>query len=269
MFDKLWGNERIQKSILLVGMALLVCSQNGIWENMKKENLIFSREEIRNSIRYVEEHIAADEECYIYWHALPAFWYENGYENTSIGGYVDNLVFGKGFFHNGDNQEDVDRILSSDKMWILISHKNTSGDRYNEMLIQANDFGSLEKIMDNYDTPLYYYAKDKGDRKFHATMEVTELESDGIVCDAVIEITNTGEACMNNGFETITLRTKEDALQEIVVPVVGELPIGESMEVPVHFVWAEGVEQIELQLKREGKFWLSEQGVRPVTLFRS
>ena len=210
----------------------------------------------------------SDEKCYVYWHALPAFWYENGYENNSIGKYENNLIFGKGFFHNGDNQEDVKRILETDKMWILISHKNTSGDRYNEMLIQANDYGNLEKIMDNYDTPLYYYTKNKEDRKFCAVLEVVEMESDGIVCDAVIRITNTGNACMNNGFETITLRTKQDTTQEIVVPVVGELPIGESVEIPVHFVWEEGVEQVEFHLKREGKFWMEEQGVMPVTLFK-
>lgn len=269
VFCYLWGKGKVEDGILLLGMILLIGSQNGITENMKEENLIVSREEIRTSIRYVEEHITGDEECYVYWHALPAFWYENGYENTSIGGYPDNLIFGKGFFHHGDNQEDVDRILESDKMWILISHKNTSGDRYNEMLIQANDFGNLEKIMDNHDTPLYYYTRNKENRKFRASMEVVELESDGVVCDAVIKITNTGEACMNNGFETITLRTKDEALQEIVIPVEGELPIGETIEVPIHFVWEDGVEQIELHLKREGKFWLEELGTTPVVLFRS
>lgn len=269
VWNYLWGQERIKNIILLLGMAMLICTQNGISENMKKENLIVAREEIRSSIEYVKEHIAEEEKCYVYWHALPAFWYENGYENLSLGAYQNNLIFGKGFFHHGDNQEDVDQILNSDKMWILISHKNTSGDRYNEMLIQANDFGNLEKVMDNYDTPLYYYTKSKSDRKFCASMEVIEVESDGQVCDAVVRITNTGDACMNNGFETITLRSRNDKEQEIVVPVEGELPIGESIEVPVHFVWTEGVEKVDLYLKREGKFWMDEQGVMPVSLYRS
>lgn len=264
----LWGNGKLKDGILVLGIVLLICSQTGIMENAKRENLIVSREEIRNSIRYVEKHITEKEECYVYWHALPAFWYENGYENKSIGGYQDNLVWGKGFFHHGDNQEDVGRILESDKMWILISHKNSSGDRYNEMLIQANDFGNLEKIMDNYDTPLYYYTRNENDRKFSAKMEVVEAESDGRICNAVIKITNTGEACMNNGFETITLRTKA-AEQDVVVPVIGELPIGESIEIPVHFVWEDGIEKIDLSLKREGKCWMEEQGVSPVTLYRS
>lgn len=267
-FNRLWDKGKIENTILLCCMAMLLCSQGGIWKHMREEHYIFSREEIRNSIDYVRDHIGGDEKCYVYYHALPVFWYENGYDNHSIGGYQDNLIFGKGFFHNGDNQEDVDTILASDKIYILISHKNTSGDRYNSMLVQANDFGNLEKIMDNYDTPLYYYVRDSRDRKFGARMEVTDVQSDGVVCDAVIRITNTGDACMNNGLETITLRTMPDSDQDIVIPVPGELPIGDTMDIPVHFKWEDNVSEVELHLKREGKFWMDEQGVMPVTIYR-
>lgn len=268
VFNRLWDKGNVENTIVLCCVTMLLCSQGGIWKHMREEHYIFSREEIRNSIDYVRDHIVEDEKCYIYYHALPVFWYENGYGNSSIGRYQDNLIFGKGFFHNGDNQEDVDTVINSDKIYILISHKNTSGDRYNSMLVQANDYGNLEKIMDNYDTPLYYYVRDSRDTKFGARMEVTDIQSDGTVCDAVIRILNTGEACMNNGFETITLRTMADSEQDIVIPISGELPVGDTMEIPIHFKWEDNVSKIELHLKREGKFWMDEQGVMPVTIYR-
>lgn len=268
VFNRLWDKGKAENVIVLCCAVMLLCSQGGIWEHMREEHFIFAREEIRNSIEYVREHIGEDEKCYVYYHALPVFWYENGYGNDSIGKYQDNLIFGKGFFHNGDNQEDVDTILATDKIYILISHKNTSGDRYRSLLMQANDFGNLEKIMDNYDTPLYYYVRDSRDRKFGARMEVTDVQSDGVVCDAVIRITNTGDACMNNGLETITLRTLPDSDQDIVIPVPGELPIGDTMDIPVHFKWEDNVSEVELHLKREGKFWMDEQGIAPVTIYR-
>lgn len=268
VFNRLWNKGKIENVIILTCAILLICSQGGIWKHLRKEHFIFPREEIRNSIQYVENNIKEDEKCYIYWHALPVFLYENGYDNTSIGPYKDNLIFGKGFFQSGDNREDVDTILAANKMYILISHKNTSGDRYNSMLIEANDYGNLEKIMDNYDTPLYYYTRDVKDGKFSAAIEVADVLSEGDICNALIRITNTGNACMNNGFEVITLRTKEDSGQDLVIPIAGELPIGETLEIPVHFKWNESTEKIELHLKREGKFWMDEQGVAPVTIYR-
>lgn len=268
VFNRLWDKGKTENIIILCCAAMLLYTQGGIWKHMKEDHFIYAREEIRNSIKYVRENIEEDEKCYVYYHALPVFWYENGYGNDSIGKYQDNLIFGKGFFHNGDNQEDVDAILASDKIYILISHKNTSGDRYNSMLMQANDYGNLEKIMDNYQTPLYYYVRDSRDRKFSAEMEVAEVQSDGAVCDAIVRITNTGDACMNNGFEIITLRTMTDSDQDIVIPVEGELAIGETMEIPVHFKWEKDVDKVELHLKREGKFWMDEQGVMPVTIYR-
>lgn len=268
VFNRLWDERKVENIIILCCAIMLLCSQGGIWKHMQEDHYIFAREEIRNSIEYVRDHIEEDEKCYVYYHALPVFWYENGYANSSIGEYQNNLIFGKGFFRDGDNQEDVDTILNSDKIYILISHKNTSGDRYRSMLVQANDCGNLEKVMDNYDTPLYYYVRDSKDRKFGAEMEVANVQSDGIVCDAVIRITNTGEACMNNGLETITLRTTMDSNQDIVIPISGELPIGDTMDVPVHFKWEDNVSEVELHLKREGKLWMDEQGVAPVTIYR-
>lgn len=268
IFNRLWDKGGIRNGILYACAILLLFSQGGIWYYQKDENLIVSREEIRNSIYYVKENIKEDEKCYVYWHALPAFWYENGYENTSIGSYEDNLIFGNGFFHNGENQADVDEILAADKAYILISHINSSGDRVNPMLIQINDNGYLEKIMDNYNTPLYYYTRDKSGRKFSAIMEIIESVTTGNVCDSIVRITNTGRACLNNGFETITLRTTEDSGQEVLIPISNELAVGASIEIPIHFKWNEGIDHIELHLKREGKGWLDEEGIVPVTIYR-
>ncbi len=268
LFNRLWDKGRIENGILYTCAILLLFSQGGIWYYQKDENLIIAREEIRNSICYVKDNIKEDEKCYVYWHALPAFWYENGYENTSIGAYEDNLIFGNGFFYNGENQADIDEILAADKVYILISHINSSGDRVNPMLVQINDNGNLEKIMDNYNTPLYYYTRDISDRKFSAIMEIIESATTGDICDSIVRITNTGEACLNNGFETITLRTKEDSGQELLIPVNDELPIGASMEIRVHFKWNVGVDQLELYLKREGKNWPDEEEIVSVTIYR-
>lgn len=268
LVNRLWNHGRIQEWIVLGGVAVLIVSQEGIGYYLKADSRIIHKEEIRTSIAWVEEKIEEDEACYVYWHALPAFWYEHGYENTSIGGYSDNLIWGKGFFHNGENQEDVEQIISSEKIYILISHINTSGDRVYPMLRQADDAGCLEKIMDNYRTPLYYYAKDKADGKFSARMEILDVETQGDICDVLVRIVNTGQACLNNGFETITLRTKEGDGQDVLVPVEAELAPGQSLDVLVHFKWESGVEYIDLHLKREGKFWMDEQGVAPVRVYR-
>ncbi len=268
LVNRLWNHGRIQEWIVLGAMAILIVSQEGIAYYLKEDSRIIHKEEIRTSIAWVEENIEEDEECYVYWHALPAFWYEHGYENTSIGSYSDNLIWGNGFFYNGENQEDVDQIISSEKIYILISHINTSGDRVNPMLRQADDAGCLEKILHNYNTPLYYYTKDRADGKFSARMEILEVETQGDICDALIRIVNTGGACLNNGFETITLRTKEDDGQDILVPIDAELAPGQSLDVLVHFKWEKDVEYTDLHLKREGKCWMDEQGVAPVRVYR-
>lgn len=122
--------------------------------------------------------------------------------------------------------------------------------------------------MHNYNTPLYYYTNDRSDGKFSARMEILEVETQGDICDALIRIVNTGGACLNNGFETITLRTKEDDGQDILVPIDAELAPGQSLDVLVHFKWEKDVEYTDLHLKREGKCWMDEQGVAPVRVYR-
>ncbi|MBE5847915.1 MAG: hypothetical protein E7300_09600 [Lachnospiraceae bacterium] len=172
ILNRLWEKVAAAGVVTIIFAIAFMISNCGFVSYLTPESFIFSREEIRTQVEFLRDHIEADEKCYVYYDALPAFWYENGYDNDSIGQYQHNLIWGKGFFHNGDNQADIDLVKSLDKVYILICHRNSSGDRYSELLLQLQESGSLGLVMENYDTPIYYYTKVESDQKY----EQAELE---------------------------------------------------------------------------------------------
>jgi hypothetical protein len=112
-------------------------------------------------IAYLQEAMRDDETLYCYHSAAPILKYKIGYDTDRIGDVShDNILFGS----NWDFAGDVERIVEASEkggVYILFYHayKPLSGDDEIEKLVAALDEkGYMEKILDEYETPLYWFS---------------------------------------------------------------------------------------------------------------
>jgi hypothetical protein len=120
-------------------------------------NMYVSTEEINPLIQYVREQIKGDEKLYVYPSAVAALKFKNGYTTGKIGRTdKDNIIYGV----NGDEWKEnepgaeKDTIIKSLKAYLLFTH-------YWRGIGPGLDFlqkyGTVELILNNRDTPLFYF----------------------------------------------------------------------------------------------------------------
>ena len=144
-------------SVLIILLSVNCLKYTG--DKMYKE-----RQEVNPLIFYVQKNIKEDEKLYVYPGARRAFDFKNGYNSMKVGNAAkDNVIYGK-----DDNEyewyesivgNELRSILNNRKTYLLFQHYEDGIDKGLSVL---KNYGNLTKIMNVYNTPLYFFELDEG-----------------------------------------------------------------------------------------------------------
>ena len=120
------------------------------------------KRELNALVLYVQKNIKEDEMLYVYQNSITMFKYKNGYDTDKIGNVKkNNIIWGKEKNNtqwNGisKNYPDLENILEYKKVYLLFTN-HWSGIDFG--LNYLEQYGTIKKILEVYDTPLYYFEK--------------------------------------------------------------------------------------------------------------
>jgi len=115
------------------------------------------QQEINPLISYVQKNIKEDEKIYIYPMARYAFEYKNNLQRSgSISN--DKIIFGtnRAEWNEETQGKDLQSVINHEKVYLIFQHHWTGIENGLNVL---RDYGTLTKVMDVYDTPLYYFER--------------------------------------------------------------------------------------------------------------
>lgn len=180
----------IYKRILGVVLAacLAIVGRFGC-KNLFARNVYTYGSEVTESIRYLEENITNDDVIYVYRSSIPVYIYETGYkvlysdlealsENESdemLSGLpyqIGNTIYGQSLskfdykvpysydYKNNDAaiNEDSQLILKNNSVYLFTSHIERGIPQLIEIL---EEYGSVETVVDSYNTHLYHFKRSK------------------------------------------------------------------------------------------------------------
>lgn len=134
-------------------MAVLILTNSGIQTYADKEEVYWAGNEANPLIDYVRENIKEDEKVYVFYNSIPVVTYKNGYGVNSIGNGQDNILWGSSVMA----ETDKDLIAEQGRCYILTSQAD--GETLDPLLEQLSAEGSVETVLDVYDTRLYYFSR--------------------------------------------------------------------------------------------------------------
>lgn len=260
--DKMAAGSRKAELAALFLMFTLMLTNNGILVYRHAENVYWAGEEANAAIAYVQENICDDEKVYVYYHSIPVVKYRIGYEAERIGDVTaDNIMWGTDTLDKEEAQNDIEKVLQSDKCYILASH--APAERINPLLDAAKTEGNLEVVMNEHETPLYYYSRKPEDMKASVTYEVVEQEEEGDTCYVTIRVYNTGTSFINTEFDNVRVACRER--EDIGTNLWGNLAPGAYYDMPMQFDW-DGATEVSIQLCNGERYWYEELGIAPITV---
>jgi len=181
-------NKKIMSAIGFFFIVVLTLSLSVNCLEFTRHRMYFPRTEINHLISYVQENIKNDEKLYVYADLVVSFRYKNGYNATKIGNATDNnIIYGRMSIES-ETSVDIQSILENKKTYLLIDHFSSAShfDEFQKWLglsvlwkygilikpnpvISSQDredglavlrkYGTLTKIMNVYDTYLYYFER--------------------------------------------------------------------------------------------------------------
>lgn len=263
--DKMAVSNKKAELVAVFLMFTLMLTNNGILVYRHAENVYWEGEEANAPIAYVQEHIKEDEKVYVYYQSIPVVRYKIGYETDRIGNVTeDNIIWATDTLNKEEAAKtDIPKVLSLDKCYILASH--APEERIGALLDAAQENGSLEIVMNEHETPLYYYTKEPADRKGVVSYELLEQETEDGTCYVTIRVYNTGEAYINTEFDDVRVACRDRA--EIGTNLWKNLAPGAYYDMPLQFDW-NGDTEVSLQLRDGEKFWYDELGIEPIVIKR-
>ncbi len=234
--DKLFhfDNEKkgIATLIVLAIFGLYVISGNEGFERYTTKDKVYrSGEELNYEIEYLRRNIKEDEKVYVYWYSAPGFQYKNGYDSFSIGNYDNNVIFGTSFFYEGDDyQAEIKKITNAHNCYIAMSHMWWS--RVYGIKHDLPQFGWLELVRNDYNTPLLYWTDDIDNTKSRVNLSVSKkTEVDGVIRET-IRIENIGETILNSQFSPVKLAAPEYGL---LYDITKEIKPGKAVKIDVEY----------------------------------
>lgn len=262
--DKMAVSNKKAELVAVFLMFTLMLTNNGILVYRHAENVYWEGEEANGPIAYVQEHVTENEKVYVYYQSIPVTRYKIGYDTDRIGEVSkDNIIWATDTLDKEKAQGDIEKVLGEERCYILASH--APAERINPLLDAARENGNLEIVMNDYDTPLYYYSKEPADRKADVRYELLEQETEDGICYVTIRVYNTGAAYINTEFDDVRVACRERA--EIGTNLWKDLTPGAYYDMPLQFDWNTDTE-VSLQLKDGDKFWYDELGVEPIVIQR-
>ena len=133
------------------------------------------------------------------------------------------------------------------------------------LLTALSQSGSLEIVLNEYETPLYFYASAPGDRKSRVSYELISQEEEGDTCYVTIRVNNTGISYINTEYDNVRVACRER--EDIGTNLWGNLAPGAYYDMPLEFDW-NGQTSVSLQLENGGRYWFDELGCEPITITR-
>lgn len=260
--DKMAVSSRKAELVAVFLMFTLMLTNNGILVYRHAENVFWKGEEANQPIAYLQEHVEEGEKVYVYYQSIPVTKYKIGYDTQHIGkGTQDNIIWATDTLDKEDAKGDISRVLKEERCYILASHAPT--ERIGPLLDAASEQGSLEIVLDEYETPLYYYARYPRDMKADVSYELISQEEEGDTCYATVRVTNTGESFINTDFDNVRLACKDR--EEVGTNLWKNLTPGAYYDMPLQFDW-NGDSKVSLQLCNEDKYWYEELGCTPLVI---
>lgn len=191
-----WNNKSkwVKPILWIVFPLMLVIAAGGIPKYLgRAENVYWPTEELNGEIDYLSEHVQKDEPVYVYFQSTYGWQYKLGYDNHSIGGFKNNVVYGTVVFvKERDCEKDIEKVLSYDKLYIASSHLNP--ERIFQLMRAMKKAGHVELIYYEHQTPLWFFCKDLSDSKINAVWDHK---------NGVVRIRNQGPAWLNHEYETV------------------------------------------------------------------
>ena len=260
--DKMAVSSRKAELVAVFLMFTLMLTNNGILVYRHAENVFWKGEEANQPIAYLQEHVEEGEKVYVYYQSIPVTKYKIGYDTQHIGkGTQDNIIWATDTLDKEDAKGDISKVLKEDRCYILASHAPT--ERIGPLLDAASEQGSLEIVLDEYETPLYYYARYPRDMKADVSYELISQEEEGDTCYVTVRVTNTGESFINTDFDNVRLACKDR--EEVGTNLWKNLAPGAYYDMPLQFDW-NGDSKVSLQLCNEDKYWYEELGCTPLVI---
>lgn len=261
--DRMMGKRSGELAAVAL-MFVLILTNNGILVYRHAENVYWEGEEANPNIAYVQEHIAEDENMYVYYQSIPVVKYKIGYDTDKIGDVAqDNIMWGADLPSKEAGAEDIPKVQAMDKCYIMASH--APAERINPLLNALQESGNLEIVRNEHETPLYYYTRKPQDMKTGVSYEMTQYEEEDGICYVTIRVTNTGESYLNTEFDNVTVACRQR--EDIGTNLWGNLPPGQSFDMPLSFPWNDDT-SVTLQLRNGDKYWYDELGFEPITITR-
>lgn len=261
--DQMAVSSRRAEIVAVFLMFTLMLTNNGILVYRHAENVFQKGEEANPCIAYLEDHVTEGEKVYVYYHSIPVTKYKIGYETERIGNVTeDNIIWAEDTLeHEEDAKTDIEKVLKEDKCYLLASH--TTAERFRPLLDAAKEQGNLEIVMNEYETPLYYYTREPENMKGRVSYELISQEEEGDTCYVTIRIRNTGAAYINTEFDDVKVGCRQR--EDIGTNLWGNLAPGSYFDMPLQFDW-NGDTAVALQLRNGEKYWYEELGIAPITI---
>ena len=103
---------RVPKLILFIPILFLI-------KPLAKE-LPFEKEEIKKSLKYIDEHISSNEPIYVYYASKAAFiFYVNRYHNITV---ANPVFFGESYRKDWDTYSGEIQEITQSEIWLIFSH---------------------------------------------------------------------------------------------------------------------------------------------------
>ncbi|MDR1816463.1 MAG: hypothetical protein LBR00_07340, partial [Clostridiales Family XIII bacterium] len=163
------------------------------------ERTLIPGEQANPLIEYVREHIRPGETLYSYANTNDVLRYKNGYDTARIGdsGGKDNILYGDMV----DPSLDLPAIIEKRHVYVMMYHAYfaLNGDiRIWPLQDGLREAGYLDRVIDVYETPLFWYSADMDGLKTRARLSAGAeglAVKDGALTGTVV-IENTGETIL-------------------------------------------------------------------------
>lgn len=265
LLNYLFTKDKLKNLIVISIYFLLILSNllnnGGIRYYLKDDNVYLSGEEGNILIDYLNKNIKDDEKLYVYFSSMPLVKYKLGYNNYSIGGYDNNIIFANGFYDNDNYLDDIDIVSKQEKCYLLFTHLVI--ERAEKLFNNLQKNGYLELIYNPHNTPLYYYIKNPKNMqtKVEYIIKKTDYKNNKYYLNLLIK--NIGNSIINNQFENVYLGSKDD--ENMHINIKKNFNKNTSIELNIELDFEKN-DKINIQLYSEGYYWYDELGIEPIKI---
>ena len=254
--NMLLNESNTSKFITICICLFMIISSREIYKYWDNNNVYYSGEEANYILEYLEQNMEEDEKIYVY--SVPVFQYKNGYNLMKYKSNEDNIIYGNGIYYKGKEFED---LYNENKVYILISH-------YMKKMVDPHlknlyNNGYLENVLNEYNTPLYFYTNKREDMKLKIKYELEKVEYIEQKYIVTISLENTGKSIINSDFDDIYLASRQK--ENLRIKVKKNFKQNEKIEIKFELNY-DDIDNFDIQLYNKDSYWFDELGIEPLKI---